>query len=121
MGERRPATAHSLNDQPDAQAMPKEPPDSPSTAPEPVSKAAALTYDREKDAAPRLSAKGRGQLAARIVDIARQHNIPIQRDADLIEILEKVDIDSEVPLEVYAVVAEIFAYLYKVNQKKAGA
>lgn len=101
--------------------MPKDPSDSPSATAPVVSKAAALTYDREKDAAPRLSAKGRGQVAARIVEIAKQHNIPIQRDADLIEILEKVDIDSEIPLEVYAVVAEIFAYLYKVNQQKAGA
>lgn len=100
--------------------MPKEPSDSPDTAPQPLTKAAALTYDRESDAAPRLSAKGRGQLAERIIEVARQHNIPVQRDADLVEILEKVDIDSEIPLEVYAIVAEIFAYLYKVNQKKAG-
>lgn len=101
--------------------MPKEPSDSPATSQNLPTKAAALAYDRESDAAPRLTAKGRGQVAARIVEIARQHNIPIQRDADLIEILEKVEIDSEIPLEVYTVVAEIFAYLYKVNQQKAGA
>lgn len=101
--------------------MPKEPSDSPAAPPAVMQKAAALTYDREKDAAPRLSAKGRGQVAAKIVEVARQHNIPIQRDADLVEILEKAEIDSEIPLEVYAVVAEIFAYLYKVNKEKAGA
>jgi flagellar biosynthesis protein len=121
MNGRRFATVQSLNARLNAQAMPKDPSDSSAATPEVPAKAAALTYDREKDAAPRLSAKGRGQVAEKIIEIAKAHNIPIQRDADLVEILEKVELDSEVPLEVYAVVAEIFAYLYKVNKQKAGA
>ena len=87
----------------------------------PQAKAATLAYDREKDAAPRLTAKGRGPLAEKIIEIAKAHNIPVRADADLMEILDKVEIDSEIPLEVYAVVAEIFSYLYKVNQQKAGS
>lgn len=84
----------------------------------PLKKAAALAYNKEKDAAPRLTAKGRGAVAERILEVAQASGIPIQTDADLVEILEKVEIDSEIPLEVYAVVAEIFSYLYKANQKK---
>lgn len=105
--------------------MPKPPPgtlSSPTNDPTgPGAKAATLQYDKSADAAPRLTAKGRGVLAERIIAIARENGIPIRSDADLMEILEKVDIDAEIPLEVYAVVAEIFSYLYKVNQQKASA
>jgi flagellar biosynthesis protein len=87
----------------------------------PPTKAASLQYDREKSAAPRLTAKGRGLVAERILAIAEENNIPVHRDADLIEILEKTELDTEIPLEVYAVVAEIFAYIFKVNQDKKTA
>jgi flagellar biosynthesis protein len=83
-----------------------------------ILKAATLKYDREKTAAPRLTARGRGLVAEKILAIAEEHGIPVHRDADLIEILEKTELDTEIPLEVYAVVAEIFAYVYKVNQQK---
>lgn len=81
-------------------------------------KAATLKYDRESSAAPRLTAKGHGLVAQKIIAIAEEHNIPIHQDADLIEILEKTEIDTEIPLEVYALVAEIFAFIYKLNQQK---
>ncbi len=84
----------------------------------PLLKAATLQYDKEKSAAPKLTAKGRGLVADKILAIASEHGIPVHRDADLIEILEKTEIDTEIPLEVYAIVAEIFAYIYKVNQQK---
>lgn len=89
--------------------------------PTPPPQAAALQYDKDKTAAPKLTAKGRGLVAEKIIEIARAHNIPLHRDADLLEILDKVEIDTEIPLEVYAVVAEIFAYIYKVNQAKSPA
>src|ERR1700743_380815 len=78
-------------------------------------KAAALKYNKQTDPAPRLAAKGRGLVAEKIIETAKAHGIPIHTDADLVEVLEKVEIDTEIPLEVYAVVAEVFAYLYKVN------
>lgn len=93
----------------------------PTFTPPPPTKAAALEYDKEKQGAPRLTAKGRGQVAEKILEVARENNIPIHKDADLIEILEKVELETEIPVEVYAVVAEIFAYLYKTNQKKASS
>lgn len=84
-------------------------------------KAAALAYDKQSDAAPKLTAKGRGQVAEKIITVAKEHGIPVEKDADLVEILDKVEIDSEIPIEVYSVVADIFAYIYKVNaQKKQG-
>lgn len=78
-----------------------------------------MRYDKSNDSAPILTAKGRGQVAEKIIEVARAHNIPLRSDADLVEILEKVELDHEIPLEVYTVVAEIFSYLYKANQRKA--
>ena len=93
------------------------------TTPPPKPKAAALRYDKEKEAAPRLVARGQGPVAEKILELARQHDIPIRSDADLMAILETVEIDQEIPLSVYAAVAEIFAYLYQANlthaQRKA--
>jgi flagellar biosynthesis protein len=80
-------------------------------------KAVALKYGKG-DAVPKVSAKGKGWLAEKIIEIAKQHNLPIRTDADLVEILEQVELNQEIPLEVYAVVAEIFAYIYRVNQEK---
>jgi flagellar biosynthesis protein len=82
----------------------------------PPPKAAALSYDKDKSAAPKMTAKGRGRVAEAIIAAAKEHNIPIHSDADLMEILDKVELDTEIPLEVYAIVAEIFAYVYKTNQ-----
>ena len=102
--------------------MPTQQPPAPPNAPKASQlKAASLQYNREKDAAPKLTAKGRGAVAERILEVARLHNIPIQSDADLVEILDKVELDTEVPLEVYTVVAEIFSFLYKANQNKRNA
>jgi flagellar biosynthesis protein len=84
-----------------------------------LKKAAALSYQHGQDAAPTLSAKGRGAIAEKIIAVAQEHNIPLHQDADLVEVLEKVELEQEIPLEVYAVVAEIFAYIYKVNQQRA--
>ena len=93
--------------------VPTLPPPTPKPA-----KAAALQYDKDKAAAPKLTAKGTGPVAEKIIEIAKAHGIPLHQDADLLEVLEKVEIDTEIPLEVYAVVAEIFAYLYRTNQAK---
>jgi flagellar biosynthesis protein len=81
-------------------------------------KAIALQYDKEKFAAPHIKGKGRGLVAERILEIAKEHNIPIHSYADLTEILDKIEIEQEIPLEVYAIVAEIFSYIYKVSQKR---
>lgn len=79
--------------------------------------AVALSYDKDNDPAPRVSAKGRGPIAEQIIKVALEHDVPVRQDAALVEILEKLDIDSVIPLEAYTAVAEILNYVYKVNTK----
>ena len=81
-------------------------------------KAAALRYEKGKDAAPRLLAKGQGHIAEKILELAQQHKIPVHQDPALIEILSKMDLDAQVPAECYRVVAEILAWIYKAQQNR---
>ncbi len=83
-----------------------------------VSKAAALKYDRQNDDAPKVVAKGKGESAENIIKIAQLHEIPIKKDEDLIELLSKVEIDKEIPANLYKAVAEIFSFIYNVTKKK---
>ena len=80
-------------------------------------KAVALGYNRSKDNAPRVLASGAGEIANRIIDLAKEHVIPIKEDPDLIEILSKVEVDQEIPPNLYKAVAEIFSFLYKITKK----
>ncbi len=82
--------------------------------------AVALTYEMERDDAPKVSAKGKGYVAEQIIALARQHNITIREDADLATMLSKLDIDTPIPLEAYAAVAEILSYIYRANQTAKG-
>ncbi|WP_169784149.1 FlhB-like flagellar biosynthesis protein [Campylobacter curvus] len=84
----------------------------------PKKKAVALGYNREKNSAPKVLATGSGEIANKIISLAREHEIPIKEDPDLIEILSKVEIDQEIPPNLYKAVAEIFSFLYKVTNKK---
>ncbi len=79
--------------------------------------AVALKYEREKDPAPRVVAKGRGPIAEQIIKVAEAEGIVIREDANLVEILNKLDIDTIIPLEAYSAVAEILNYVYKTNAK----
>lgn len=79
-------------------------------------KAVALRYDTAKDDAPRLIAKGTGEIAEKILALAREHNIPIREDSDLTEILAQLDLNEEIPPDTYLVVAEILAFVYRTNQ-----
>ena len=80
-------------------------------------KAAALRYDKEKENAPRVVAKGDGKTAENIIKIAELHNLPIKKDEDLIELLSKVELDKEVPEALYKAVAEVFSFVYKITKK----
>jgi len=81
-------------------------------------KAVALRYDKDKESAPRVVAKGEGHTAKNIIKIAELHDLPIKKDADLVELLSKVEIDKEVPDALYKAVAEVFSFIYKVTKKK---
>lgn len=77
--------------------------------------AVALQYDKNKHNAPVVSAKGQGQIAAKIIELAIENDIEIRQDADLLQMLKAVDIDEEIPIEAFAAVAEILSYVYERN------
>ncbi|WP_462111483.1 FlhB-like flagellar biosynthesis protein [Campylobacter concisus] len=81
-------------------------------------KAVALGYNRSQDNAPKVLASGAGEIANKIINLAKEHDIPIKEDPDLIEILSKVEVDQEIPPNLYKAVAEIFSFLYKITNKK---
>ncbi|OGL47020.1 MAG: flagellar biosynthesis protein FlhB [Candidatus Schekmanbacteria bacterium RBG_16_38_10] len=78
--------------------------------------AVALKYIKEEDYAPRVIAKGRGYTAEQIMKLAKEHNIPMHKDMDLVEVLMKLDLGEFIPPELYKVIAEILAYIYKMNK-----
>ena len=81
-------------------------------------KAVALQYDIEKDNAPKIIAKGKGETATNIVKIAKENNIPIKKDEDLVELLSQLDLDKEIPSTMYKAVAEIFSFIYDLSNNK---
>ncbi len=80
-------------------------------------KAAALRYNIRKDSAPRLTAKGKGWMAEKIIEIAKEHHIPLKEDPHLIEILSTLDLYEEIPSDLYKAVAEILIFIYKITNK----
>jgi len=82
-----------------------------------MKKAVALRYDTDKENAPKVLAKGEGEVAKNIIKIAELNDLPIKKDADLIELLSKVEIDKEVPEALYKAVAEVFSFIYKTTKK----
>jgi flagellar biosynthesis protein len=81
-------------------------------------KAAALSYERDRDAAPRVVAKGSGVTAEKILQIAREHHIPVREDSRLIEVLSQLDLYQEIPPELYRAVAEILAFVYRATKNR---
>ena len=81
-------------------------------------KAVALRYKTGDDNAPRVTAKGTDLIAEKIIEMARKHGIPIKDDPDLIEVLSRLDLNEEIPPELYVVVAELLAFVYRLNGKK---
>jgi len=78
----------------------------------------ALRYQPQApylDLAPRLVAKGEGLLAGRILLLAQQHGIPVQRDPDLLAALEPVQLNHMLPPELFRAVAVMLAALYRAN------
>lgn len=82
-----------------------------------ASKAVAILYDDERGAAPQVVASGKGKLAEKIIETAREAGVHIQEDPDLVELLAKVPIGDEIPVDLYQTVAEILAFVYQVNNK----
>jgi flagellar biosynthesis protein len=80
-----------------------------------ITKAVAIEYERGGDEAPRVTASGNGAIAEQILAIAFDRGIKVRQDAELVEILSLVEVDSPIPLEAFTAVAEILAFVYQAN------
>jgi flagellar biosynthesis protein len=78
--------------------------------------AVALAYT-QGDAAPKVLAKGRGLIAEEIIRRAREHGIYVHQSPELVALLSQVDLDDHIPPQLYVAVAELLAWLYRVEQK----
>ena len=78
--------------------------------------AVALRYDAATDKAPKITAKGQGVVAETIIALAQQKGVPIREDPDLISVLSQFDLNQEIPPSLYHVVAELLAFVYRLNQ-----
>lgn len=79
-------------------------------------RAIALKYRRDRDNAPKVIASGRGRTAQKIIDVAREHDIYIHDDPDLVEVLSQLDLYDEIPTELYVVISELLAFVYRLNK-----
>ena len=80
-------------------------------------KAVALKYDKDKSAVPKVVAKGKGEIAKKILQKADEFDIPIFKNKDLAETLLKLNIDEQIPPNLYKAVAEVFVWLINTEQK----
>ena len=83
------------------------------TAPRPVEIAVALHWDGQD--APRVTAKGRGEVAQRIATLAAAHDVPISDDAELVEVLAQVELGQAIPEVLFIAVAEVIAFAYSLR------
>lgn len=79
----------------------------------PSVRVAALRYKPGEDAAPVLVAKGQDAVAQRILAIARDHSIPTHEDRALVQVLSRLRLDDEIPVELWLVVAQILGMLHR--------
>lgn len=82
-----------------------------------INKAVAIVYDEKESAAPRIVASGKGIVAEKIIATAREAGVHIKEDPNLVEILAKIPLGNEIPVELYQTVAEVLAFVYQVNNK----
>ena len=81
--------------------------------------AIALAYDPNEDGAPRVIASGKGIVAEKIIDAAKEQDIPIHEDSKLADTLSKLEIGEMIPPELYEVVAEILVFVDAMDRIKA--
>ena len=79
--------------------------------------AITLKYSGGSNHAPKVTAKGQGWVAEKIIAMAEQQNIPIRKDKDLVALLEKIDVGREIPESLYKLVAELLAWVYQLNNE----
>ena len=80
-------------------------------------KAVALKYKAYEDLAPKVIAKGKGELAKKIIEKAKEFDIPLFQNEELADMLLNVEVNEEVPPKMYEAVVEVFIWLYKLEEK----
>ena len=96
----------------------RKPQEEPEQDPNATQKAVALKYDVEQNQAPRLVAKGKGHVAENILEAARRGQVPVYQNKSLVNMLMALELDKEIPTELYTTVAEILAYVYRIDKRK---
>ena len=82
-----------------------------------INKATALRCRSQEDEAPKAAAKGKGRIADKILGLAQEYGAPIKEDPDLVEVLAQIELDQEIPPEVYLAVAEILSFIYRSDDR----
>ncbi|WP_058303910.1 EscU/YscU/HrcU family type III secretion system export apparatus switch protein [Gorillibacterium timonense] len=82
--------------------------------------AVALKYSPMDMQAPSVVAKGKGMVADEILQKAKEHGVPIQEDASLVEVLGQLELNQEIPAELYQLVAEILSFVYRTDGRARG-
>ncbi len=80
-------------------------------------KAIALRYDPDRDRAPKIVAKGEGSIAERIIKLAKENNIPVVEDTDLVNAMINMEVYEEIPPELYRAIAQILVFVKHVKYK----
>lgn len=80
-----------------------------------LKKSVALKYDQNTDNAPKVIASGKGNVAEKILKKAREENIPIKEDKDVVQVLAELNIGDEIPEDLYMVIAEILSFFYELE------
>ena len=96
----------------------RRPQEEPEQDPNATKKAVALKYDMEQNQAPKLVAKGKGHVAENILEAARKGQVPVYQNKSLVNMLMALELDKEIPTELYTTVAEILAYVYRIDKRK---
>jgi flagellar biosynthesis protein len=82
-----------------------------------MKRAAAIKYDQAKNMAPRVVAKGKGRIAEQIIQVARENDVPLHDDPNLANVLEAMELESEIPADLYRAVAEVLVFIYRLNRR----
>lgn len=80
-------------------------------------KAVALKYNPQANMAPKVIAKGKGHVAENILAAAQKNAVPVYQNKSLVNMLMALELDKEIPAELYTTVAEVLAYVYRIDKK----
>lgn len=83
-----------------------------------MKQAVALKYDEKNDSAPKITAAGKGIVAEKIIEKAKENNVPLHEDENLTENLINLDLGSEIPRELFEIVAQVLVFVENVDERK---